>query len=143
MQYAMEWTAAAMGRRLDPSRFYAGQPLLIIRNDYEAAVFNGDNGVVVATDDGLRAAVERGEEPLLLHPDTLSSVQTAYAMTIHRSQGNQYLDVTVVLPGVESPLLTRQLLYTAITRARARRRIVATRDAVAVAVSRRVQLREF
>ena len=64
------------------------------------------------------AAFARGEEPLLLHPSRLSAVQTVYAMTIHRSQGSQYDTVSVVLPGEESSLLTRELLYTAITRAR-------------------------
>ncbi len=84
-QLAIDWTAAATGRRLESSTFYPGQPLLITRNDYQSGVFNGDIGVVVATDDGLRAAIERSQTPLILHPETLSSVQTAYAMTIHRS----------------------------------------------------------
>ena len=136
---AMEWTAAAIGRRLKPSGFYPGQPLLITANDYQVGVFNGDIGVVVATDDGLRAAIERGRTPLLLHPNTLSAVQMAYAMTIHRSQGSQYHGVSVVLPNVESPLLTRQLLYTAVTRAQQRVRVIATQEAVAAAVARRVQ----
>jgi exodeoxyribonuclease V alpha subunit len=138
-ELARNWTATCLGRRLDPSDFYPGQPLLITKNDYQAGVFNGDIGVVVRTDDGLRAAIERGRTPLLLHPNTLSSVQTAYAMTIHRSQGSQYQGVTIVLPGVESPLLTRQLLYTAITRARERVRIVATPQAITAAVERKVQ----
>ena len=60
-------------------------------------------------------------------------------MTIHRSQGSQYHSVSVILPGAESPLLTRQLLYTAITRARHRVRIVGTAEAVAAAVSRQVR----
>ena len=60
-------------------------------------------------------------------------------MTIHRSQGSQYHGVSVVLPNVESPLLTRQLLYTAVTRAQQYVRIIATQEAVAAAVARRVQ----
>jgi exodeoxyribonuclease V alpha subunit len=136
---AMDWTASALGHTLDPSRFYPGQPLLITKNDYEAGVFNGDIGVVVATDDGLTAAIEHGRTPLLVHPNALSSVQTAYAMTIHRSQGSQYRGVSIVLPDVESPLLTRQLLYTAITRAEQRVRIIGSQEAVAAAVARQVQ----
>ena len=62
------------------------------------------------------AAIERGGAPLLVDPTALAEFQTAYAMTIHRSQGSQYQSVSVILPGAESPLLTRQLLYTAITR---------------------------
>jgi exodeoxyribonuclease V alpha subunit len=102
-------------------------------------VFNGDIGVVVATGDGLTAAIERGRTPLLVHPNALSSVQTAYAMTIHRSQGSQYRGVSIVLPDVESPLLTRQLLYTAITRAEHRVHIIGSEEAVAAAVARQVQ----
>jgi exodeoxyribonuclease V alpha subunit len=102
-------------------------------------VFNGDIGVVVSTDGGLMAAIERGGAPLLVHPTVLSSVQTAYAMTIHRSQGSQYRAVSVVLPEADSPLLSRQLLYTAITRARDQVRIIATEQAVAAAVSHQVR----
>ena len=134
-----DWTAAAVGHTLDPCRFYPGQPLLVTANDYEAGVFNGDIGVVVATADGMMAAIDRGADPLLLHPNTLSSVQTAYAMTVHRSQGSQCEAVSIVLPEQASALLTRQLLYTAVTRAQQRVRILATEDAVAAAVSRQVQ----
>ena len=134
-----DWTAAAVGHALDPHQFYAGQPLLITANDYEAGVFNGDIGVVVASADGLIAAIDRGGDRLLLEPSTFSSVQTAYAMTVHRSQGSQYEAVSVVLPDQASPLLTRQLLYTAVTRAQQRVRILATEESVAVAVSRQAQ----
>ena len=134
-----DWTAAAVGHALDPYRFYPGQPLLITENDYEAGVFNGDVGVVVASGDGVIAAIDRGGEPLLLEPNMFSSVQTAYAMTVHRSQGSQYEAVSVVLPDQASPLLTRQLLYTAVTRAQQRVRILATEEVVAVAVSRQAR----
>jgi exodeoxyribonuclease V alpha subunit len=137
-ELAREWTSAAVGRVLDPSQFYPGQPLLITANDYQAGVFNGEIGVVVVAGDGITAAIERGRTPLLVHPNALSSVQAAYAMTVHRSQGSQYRGVSIVLPDASSPLLTRQLLYTAITRAQERVRIVATADAVATAVERQV-----
>lgn len=78
-----------------------------------------------------------GATPDPPHPSVLSSVQTAYAMTIHRSQGSQYRAVSVALPEADSPLLSRQLLYTAITRARDQVRIIATQDAVAAAVTGR------
>jgi exodeoxyribonuclease V alpha subunit len=137
-ELARGWTASAVGHTLDPSRFYPGQPLLVTANDYEAQVFNGDIGVVVAADGGVIAAIERGRTPLLVHPTALSSVQTAFAMTIHRSQGSQYRCVSVVLPEADSPLLTQQLLYTAITRAQEQVRIVGTEAAVVAAVQRQV-----
>lgn len=131
---AAEWVAARWGRMLDTSEFYPGQPVLVTTNDYQTSVFNGDIGVVMAIDGVMTTAIERGQEPLLVSPYILAGVQTAYASTIHRSQGSQYRSVTVVLPEADSPLLTRQLLYTAITRARDAVHIVATDDAISAAI---------
>ena len=112
---------------------------MVTANDHEARIYNGDTGVVVDRGDGsLMAAFARGSEPYLVHPSTLSSVQTVYAMTIHRSQGSQYDTVSVVLPDRASSLLTRELLYTAITRARRHVRIIGSEEAVRAGVSRQV-----
>ncbi|CAM2813916.1 exodeoxyribonuclease V subunit alpha [Prescottella defluvii] len=136
---AMTWISEATGSWLDPERWYAGQPLMVTANDHDMQIYNGDTGVVVAGDDGeLVAAFARGENPYLLRLSHLGSVQTVYAMTIHRSQGSQYGTVSVILPEEHSTLLTRELLYTAITRARTRVRIVGTEVAVRAAVGRRV-----
>ncbi|MFZ2528378.1 MAG: exodeoxyribonuclease V subunit alpha [Rhodococcus sp. (in: high G+C Gram-positive bacteria)] len=136
---AMEWIGAASGRRLDPERWYPGQPLMVTANDHDLRIYNGDTGVVVRTeDDALVAAFARGKDPFLLHPSHLSAVQTVYAMTIHRSQGSQYDTVSVILPDQEASLLTRELLYTAITRARSHVRIIGTEGAVRAGVGRRV-----
>ena len=131
---AVEWIVTRWGRTLDTDEFFPGQPILVIANDYQARVFNGDIGVVVAAYEGMTIAIERGQEPLLVSPYVLAGVQTAYASTIHRSQGSQYRSVTVVLPEADSPLLSRQLLYTAVTRARDSVRIVANEDALSIAV---------
>ncbi|MGW0042550.1 exodeoxyribonuclease V subunit alpha [Rhodococcus sp. NPDC003348] len=137
---SLEWIGAATGHRLDPDGWSAGRPLLVTANDYDAQIYNGDTGVVVRRDDGeLIAAFARGSRPLLIHPSRLSSVQSVYAMTIHRSQGSQYGTVSVILPDANSPLLTRELLYTAITRARKKVRIIGTEDAVRAAVTRNVR----
>jgi exodeoxyribonuclease V alpha subunit len=80
------------------------------------------------------AAFERGE----VSPARLGAVETVYAMTVHKSQGSQFESVAVLLPGPESPILTRELLYTAITRARRRLVLVGTEAAVRAAVSRPV-----
>lgn len=137
-QTALSWTSAAVGRLFDPAAFYPGQPLLVTANDYETGVNNGDIGVVIGTPGGLIAAFERGGQPLIIHPSRLSSVQTVYAMTIHRSQGSQYATVSVILPGKDSALLTRELLYTAVTRARSHVRVIGTTGAVVAAVNRQV-----
>lgn len=138
-QRARDWVGAALGRRLDTGGFYAGQPLLITGNDYDLGVFNGEIGVVMAREQELVAVIEHGAAPLLVDPWVLADVQTAYAMTIHRSQGSQYDAVSVVLPDDQSPLLSRQLLYTAITRARHRVQIIASAEAVGAAVSRQAR----
>ena len=138
-QRSRDWIAAALGRSLDGGGFYPGQPLLITANDYDLGVFNGEIGVVVARDEDLVAVIEQGAAPLLVDPWALAEAQTAYAMTIHRSQGSQYDAVSVVLPDAQSPLLTRQLLYTAITRARRQVQVIATPEAVAAAVSRQAR----
>ncbi len=130
-----EWTGAPADLRLS----YAGQPLLVTANDHEARIYNGDTGVVVRQVDGtLVAAFGRVGPPVLRRTGSLADVATAYAMTIHRSQGSQYDTVTVVLPAEESVLLTRDLLYTAVTRARAQVRVLGTEAAVRAAVARRV-----
>ncbi len=126
------WTGAA-----GPGR-HLGQPLLVTANDYENGLYNGDSGVVVQAADGLRAAFARGADQEMLPLSRLSSVQVAHAITVHRSQGSQYDAVSVLLPGEASALLTRELLYTAVTRATTRVRLIGTPDAVRAAVGRRM-----
>ncbi|MBF6327976.1 exodeoxyribonuclease V subunit alpha [Nocardia transvalensis] len=137
---AAGWVAAAgIGSDAGAGHWFPGQPLLVTANDHEARIYNGDTGVIVRAPDGtLRAALQRGSEPYLVHPTQFPGVTTVYAMTIHRSQGSQYATVSIVLPGPESTLLTRELLYTAITRARHHVRIIGTEDAIRAAVARRV-----
>lgn len=121
--------------------WFCGRPLLITRNDPDLRVSNGDSGVIVAIETNgpsaaatLQAAVDSGAEPALLSPYLLDSVETLYAMTVHKSQGSQYDWVTVILPSPDSPLLTRELFYTAITRARIGVRVVGTPDSVSKAL---------
>ena len=135
---ALGWVGAALGRPLDPRSWYPGQPLLITRNDHDAKVYNGDTGVVVRRGDDLVAAFARGSSPVVLPPGRIGDVQTVYAMTIHRAQGSQYSTVSVVLPATASSLLTRELLYTAITRARGHVRVLGTEESVRAGIGRQV-----
>ncbi|WP_330254714.1 exodeoxyribonuclease V subunit alpha [Nocardia sp. NBC_00565] len=137
---AAEWAAAGgAGPDSHQATWYPGQPLLVTANDHEARIYNGDTGVIVRMPDGsLRAALQRGSEPYLVHPTQFPAVVTVFAMTIHRSQGSQYDTVSVVLPEPESTLLTRELLYTAITRARHHVRIIGTDESIRAAIDRRV-----
>ncbi|GAB2656182.1 exodeoxyribonuclease V subunit alpha [Nocardia goodfellowii] len=137
---AADWAAAGGAGSESPlAPWYPGQPLLVTANDHEARIYNGDTGVIVRLPDGsLRAALQRGSEPYLVHPTQFPAVVTVFAMTIHRSQGSQYDTVSVVLPEPESTLLTRELLYTAITRARRHVRIIGTDESIRAAIARRV-----
>ena len=116
--------------------WYAGRPLLLTSNDYGLDLFNGDTGVVVADGDGVRAAISTPYGPRLLGTSRLTDVDTMHAMTVHKSQGSQAAEVTVLLPPDDSPLLTRELFYTALTRAEQKVTVVATHDAVRLAVGR-------
>ena len=119
--------------------WYAGRPLLVTENDYGLRLYNGDTGVVVATVAGrLSAVFERRGELLHFSPTRLSAVETVHAMTIHKSQGSQFDRVAVVLPDPSSRILTRELLYTAVTRARRRLLLAATEAAVRAAIERPV-----
>ncbi|MFW0796879.1 exodeoxyribonuclease V subunit alpha [Gordonia sp. CPCC 205515] len=144
----VDWLADLPGPRaavLDSVTRYPGQPLLVTATDRQLGTFNGDCGVVVrdATQperaDALRVVFRRGTELTALHPSRLADVIPVYAMTIHRSQGSQFDAVTVVLPPPGSELLTRELLYTAITRAKTRVQIVGDVEVLRAAVHRRVQ----
>ena len=120
-------TASRAGSAPPPGQRHPGQPLLVTANDYENRLYNGDAGVVVQTGDGLRAAFAAVVRSGAAAAVAAVLGQTAHAMTVHRSQGSQYDDVTVLLPTPASAILTRELLYTAVTRARARVRLVGTR----------------
>ena len=104
-------------------------------NDYWLQLFNGDTGVVIASAPGeVTAAFERVE----VSPTRLAAVQTVYAMTVHKAQGSQFDTAAVVLPDPSSPILTRELLYTAVTRARSELIVVASEEAIRAAVGRPV-----
>ena len=121
----------------DPDRWYPGRPLLVTENDYELRLYNGDTGVVVQDEDGrLSAAFERRGEVLSFSPTRLGSVDTVYAMTIHKSQGSQFDTAAVLLPAPTSRILTRELLYTAATRAREQLIMVGTEETIRAAVTR-------
>src|SRR6476660_9201738 len=127
-----EWTRRienwlAADDLLPPQReWYPGRPVLVTANDYSLRLFNGDIGVAVRAGEQLRVAFSRHGRIVDYAPGRLADVQTVHAMTVHRSQGSQFDRVTVVLPEADSPLCTRELLYTALTRAQTRVRLIGT-----------------
>jgi exodeoxyribonuclease V alpha subunit len=109
--------------------WYAGRPVMVTRNDHDLGLMNGDVGITLALPHPragasnattLRVAfpsAEAGGVRWAL-PSRLQSVETAFAMTVHKSQGSEFVHAALLLPECASPVLTRELVYTGITRAR-------------------------
>jgi exodeoxyribonuclease V alpha subunit len=133
------WIAEATGQEIW-AEWYVGRPLLVTSNDYALGIYNGETGAAVLQPDGrLRAFVSGSGGLLDFAPGRLEAIETMHAMTIHKSQGSQAQRVTVLLPDEGSRLLTRELFYTAVTRAQSRVRVVGTEAAVRAAVGTRAQ----
>ncbi|MEN9646957.1 MAG: hypothetical protein RL238_3626 [Actinomycetota bacterium] len=98
--------------------WFAGRPLLATRNDPRLGLANGDTGVVVREGGQLMAVFHTALGRQSFHPVQLSEVRTAFAMTVHKSQGSEYPTVVLVLPPRTSPLVGRELVYTGATRAK-------------------------
>lgn len=119
--------------------WYEGRPVLIARNAPELDLHNGDLGVVIATPDdpqvrvlALRSTAERGWRTVAMA--RLPEHDTAWSMTVHKSQGSEFERVVLVLPPGRHPLLSRELLYTGVTRARGRVTVIGTAATVRAAV---------
>jgi len=133
------WLARAVPGFAAGGAWYVGRPLLVTENDYTLGLYNGDTGVVVAAGADRRAAVfERRGQVLEFSLARLSAVETVHVMTVHKSQGSQFDVVAALLPDPDSPILTRELLYTAVTRARRRLILAGTEEAIRAAVTRPV-----
>jgi exodeoxyribonuclease V alpha subunit len=139
--------ARRLGERFDfdaTRPWYHGRPILVTRNDYARDLFNGDIGIVLHGDDGPRvwfAVSARDGTPGLrsFSPRTLPAHDSAWAITIHRSQGSEYVDVAVVLPpDAGHRVLSRELLYTAVSRATQSAEIWTTPAALRAAAMRPV-----
>ena len=136
---------AAHARRWRSVPLAPGAPVLFGRNDYERRLFNGDQGIAVRVDAGdghgprLTAVFPRGAGLAAFPVDALPDLAPAFAMTVHKAQGSELDHVALVLPETDMPLLTRELLYTAMTRARRSVVVVGTLDLLARTVSRTVE----
>lgn len=125
------------------SPWYVGRPILVTENDYGVRLYNGDVGVILRDPErtGQRVAVFPASDGSFrsLSPARLPACETTFAMTIHKSQGSQFGHAVVVLPRTPSPVLTRELLYTGITRATDRTTVLAREEIVRQALARPVQ----
>ncbi|MBU1567208.1 MAG: exodeoxyribonuclease V subunit alpha [Proteobacteria bacterium] len=125
-----------------PENWYPGRPVLINRNDYDLDLYNGDIGICMPDLENGRLQVwfERpGGGLRSYHPSRLPSCRTVFAMTIHKSQGSEFDEVVVVLPEDDNRILSRELVYTAVTRAKKAVRLVAEKEILRLALSRNIE----
>lgn len=111
-------------------QWYEGRPILITRNDHGLGLYNGDIGITIIGADGrLRIVFQLPDKQIRqFHPSRLPEHETVFAMTIHKSQGSEFMNVVMVLPDKSSPIITRELVYTGITRAKSKLSIFAEMD---------------
>lgn len=114
-RFGEAWMCGSAGEN---GTWYPGRPLLATRNDARTGLANGDTGVVVIRDGKHVAAFATATGVRHLDPVQLDDIETAFAMTVHKSQGSEYDTVVMILPPSHSPLVGRELLYTGVTRAR-------------------------
>ncbi|MEA3232257.1 MAG: exodeoxyribonuclease V subunit alpha [Thermodesulfobacteriota bacterium] len=140
-QIIAQYLAPCMDSAIDPvNGLFSGALIMVTRNDYGKDLFNGDMGVVIGnTDGGFRAYFQRGDEYHSFAVGQLPSWEPAFAITVHKSQGSEFDDILLVLPeSPENRLLTREILYTGVTRARKRVIIYGRRQSIKTAVSRKI-----
>jgi exodeoxyribonuclease V alpha subunit len=132
---------ASLGlKRMQDEEYYRLMPLLVAGNNYELGLFNGDTGVVM--ENGGRTSVwfrAQGGGLRHLSPLRLPPHETAFALTVHKSQGSEFEKLILILPDRMSEALSRELLYTAVTRARSQVEIWGTEDVFRQAVERRTE----
>jgi exodeoxyribonuclease V alpha subunit len=122
------------------ARYYHGQPVMILRNDYNADLFNGDLGVVFYQDGEQRVFFQaQSGELRSFSPARLPAHEMAFALTVHKSQGSEFKECLVILPDRDAPVLTRELLYTAVTRARERVEIWGSETILSQTIARQVR----
>ena len=124
-------------------QYYPGRPIMINRNDYNLGLYNGDVGILWPDETGTPRAwfPDRTGGFRALSPGRLPAHETVYAMTIHKSQGSEFDRIVMILPAAASPIFTRELIYTGITRARRAVAIWAHDDIFKAAVKARVERR--
>ena len=142
---SLEWTddqerrlGDMITRRTREDRWYRGRPVIVTRNDYITGVLNGDTGVVIGEGDRSVVAMEGPEGIRMFAASQLGDVDTWWAMTIHKSQGSEFDHAIVSLPVATSPILTNELFYTAVTRAKEKVTVVAGEESIRAAVERRI-----
>ncbi|MGU7815029.1 AAA family ATPase [Burkholderia sp. AW49-1] len=123
------------------AHWFTGRPIMVTRNDYALGLFNGDIGIALPDAHGvLRVWFRRADGTArAVSPAALPPHETAFALTVHKSQGSEFDEAALVLPASFGRVLTRELIYTAVTRARTRVQVIGPRRVLAQAVATRTQ----
>ncbi|MGX5013591.1 exodeoxyribonuclease V subunit alpha [Enterobacter asburiae] len=128
--------------RTPHSRWYEGRPVMISRNDSALGLFNGDIGIALDRGQGLRVWFQMPDGSVKsFQPSRLPEHETAWAMTVHKSQGSEFNHAALILPTQLSPVVTRELIYTAITRARQRLSLYTDERVLVQAIATRTERR--
>lgn len=143
-RFGLEWwnDRIASGVGLHRNRWAVGRPVIVTRNDPANGVFNGDTGITMADPedpDVLQVALAGVDGPRLVGTARLRDHEDWWAMTIHKSQGSEFDRVVVSLPRTASAILSRELLYTAVTRAREQVTVIGSREAIRSTAERRIE----
>jgi len=141
-EFSRRWMAALGGEAgAVPAEWFPGRPVQILRNDYALQLFNGDIGIALPDADGqtLVHFPQSDGSYRAIAPVRLPQHETAFAMTVHKSQGSEFDAVLVVLPDQRNRLTTRELLYTGVTRARQHVTLCASAAVLSAAVSSATQ----
>lgn len=124
------------------SRWYEGRPVMIARNDSALGLFNGDIGIALDRGQGLRVWFAMPDGSIKsVQPSRLPEHETTWAMTVHKSQGSEFDHAALILPSQRSPVVTRELVYTAVTRARRRLSLYADERVLSGAIATRTERR--
>jgi exodeoxyribonuclease V alpha subunit len=121
LNLAVQQALADAGWIKPRGEWFVGRPAMVTRNDAELGVFNGDVGITLPALDpsaALRVYFLDGDSLRSVASSRLPQVETAFAMTVHKCQGSEFLHTALVLPSADARVLTRELVYTGITRAR-------------------------
>ncbi len=136
----IEQALAHAGLIAPQGHWYAGRPVIVTRNDRALDLFNGDIGITMENAEGeLRVWFDQGGEARALLPSRMPEHDTVYAMTVHKSQGSEFDQTLLLLPPEDAPVLTRELLYTGITRARQQFELYAPESLLKRVIGRRTQ----